>query len=277
MSVVSLFGNGFIGSNYVKMFGDTVVEPRNAVSPSSPDVLYTISTTHNYWPLKGDLHKDVDTNLTHLMNVLPNVTGTFCFLSSWFVCASAGSSPDHPAKESDLCQPTGFYSITKLAAEQLIQSYCAMARNGLVKGPSDYKILRLCNVIGKDPNAGKQKNALEYMLSKIVVGENIQIYEGDNYRNFLHVEDVCRAIRLCLDKGPKDSVIHIGAKQSFRIEDIARYAIAKVRSAAQIERVPIPAFHKIVQAPNFWMNTDQLYGLGFRPSYNIWEAIDKIL
>ena len=46
-----------------------------------------------------------------------------------------------PATEESICNPTGFYSITKRAAEQLIISYCETY--GI-----KYRILRLCNVYG---------------------------------------------------------------------------------------------------------------------------------
>jgi len=277
MKPISLLGAGFIGSHYAAAFPAVCVEPRDCVVPSCPDVLFTRSTVDNYWPLKGDLQRDIDTNLRHLMEVLPNVTGSFTFLSSWFVCANAGTSPDHPARESDCCRPTGFYSITKLAAEHLIQSYCATAATGLVKGPASYRILRLCNVIGNDPRAGKQKNALEHMLGKVVRGEAVQVYEGDNFRDYLHVDDVCRAIALCIEAAPLNAIVHIGRGESSRVQDLIGYAIRRTGSASRIERVPVPAFHQIVQVPDFWLDTTRLRQLGFAPRYTVWESIDKIV
>ena len=54
-------------------------------------------------------------------------------------------------KESDYCDPTGFYSITKRAAEQLIISYCNTFN-------LKYRILRLTNIIGEnDKKVSSQK------------------------------------------------------------------------------------------------------------------------
>jgi nucleoside-diphosphate-sugar epimerase len=215
------------------------------------------------------LHLDIETNLTKLMHVLPQMDhrGTFNFVSSWFVYGDRGS---HHVTEDAHCDPKGFYSITKHCAEKLIQSYCATVG-------SRYRILRLSNVIGKDPRASSKKNALEYLMGKIRRHEPIQIYDGDNYRNYLDVEDCCRAIQLVLDKGNKNETYNIGAVESVRLFDIIQYAMLKTNSRSHVEIVEVPHFHKTVQTQNFFMNTDKLQALGFKQKYDIWETIDRLL
>ena len=286
MRPLSLMGKGFIGSNYVDLYPEDVfVEDRSCVVPwpLARDVLYTISTTSNYGPINGDLNVDIDTNLGHLVSVLPNVRGEFNFLSSWFVYGfnNWGHHPAWRAKEEHLCNPNGYYSITKYAAELLVRSHCHTAATGLIKGPTGYRILRLSNVIGNDPRASKQKNAFEYLLQKVLAGQDVSVYEGDNYRDTLHVEDVCRAINLCITDTPVNdrinNVINIGRGESHRLEDLLQYAIDKTGSTSKIVRVPVPEFHKVVQVPDFFMDTAKLRGLGFEPKYSIWESIDKVI
>lgn len=282
---ISLFGgSGFILSNYARLYPEGFVELRECFCPKYNDVLYGISTVDNYHPLKGDFHVDINTNLNHLMDVLPNVEGSFTFLSSWFVLNRAPGRICHwpaPAMhfdENDECWPKGMYAITKYCAERLIQTHCETVQAGLVKGSSSYRILRLCNVIGNDPKAGKQKNALEFLLRKIVNNEDVQIYEGDNFRNYLHVNDVCRAIHLCLDKPETlNGITNIGAPESVRLIDLISYAIQKTGSKSQITRIPVPAFHKIVQVPDFFMNTNKLQSLGFIPEMDAYQAVDAVL
>ena len=126
---VNLFGHGFIGSNYNKKYL-SIVNSKNDIQPASmcSDVLYTISTIDNY-NIFNNLHVDVDTNLTHLLRVLDQFkqmqdksqyTHTFNFVSSWFVYGDVTL----PATEESYCNPKGFYSITKRAAEQLLISFC---------------------------------------------------------------------------------------------------------------------------------------------------------
>jgi nucleoside-diphosphate-sugar epimerase len=149
--MISIFGGtGFIGSKFYNKYKDeSIVIGREDTQPQSNKVLYLISTVDNYNVLQ-DSFIDIETNLTHLMKVLDNCKGKdieFTFVSSWFVYGDTHL----PARETSPCRPKGFYSITKLAAEQLLESYCKTFN---IK----YNIVRLGNVIGKgDGKASKKK------------------------------------------------------------------------------------------------------------------------
>lgn len=283
MTPISLLGAGFIGGRYAQLYPqDTIIEPRECIAPLHPDVLFTRSTTSNYNVLKPETLKlDVETNLSHLLDVLPNVRGCFNWTSTWFVSGANdwGHHPAWRAKETHLCNPNGLYSISKLAAEQTIRSYVetVAAMGGAVAGPSSYRILRLSNVIGNDPRAGRQKNALEYLLSKVIAHEDVPLYEGNNWRDTLHVDDTCRAIRLCMERGEPHAIYNVGRGESHKLEDIIQYAIEQTGSRSRIVRVPVPAFHKVVQVPDYFMCTAKLRGLGFEPQMSIWQSVDRVL
>lgn len=271
MEKLSIFGGtGFVGGNFARMYPTkTTIVPReeNKIEDMK-DVLYLISTTHNYHVL-DDLHKDINTNLNKLVDVLPNTSGTFNFVSSWFVYGG-GYGKYNPAKETDYCNPKGFYSITKKAAEDLVESYCKTFKK-------NYRILRLCNVVGGDAKAGAKKNALEYLVGNIVRGEPINLYHGDNYRNFLHVEDVCTAINMVTKKGKLNEIYNIGGEESTRINDIVDYVRRKTNSNTKITYIDAPEFHQIVQSPNFFMDCEKLRYLGFKQKYTTFQAVDKII
>ncbi len=274
----SLMGMGFIGSRYAELYPDeTHPEPRDQCRPAQRDVLFSRSTVSNY-NVFTDPHLDIETNLAHLMDVLPRVEGTFSFLSSWFAFGrGAGYDRALPAREEDRCEPTGMYSITKRAAEQIIQSYCATVGINGLKGPSAYRIIRLCNVIGNDPRAGKQKNALEYLICRLARNEDVDLYTGDQYRNTLHVDDVCRAIHLILTKGDLNAVYNVGAPRSERIHDLIEYARTRLGSTSRVNLVTPPRFHTIVQTPDFWMDTTKVRALGFVPDMTAYQAVDRII
>ena len=109
MNKLSVFGGtGFIGGKFCEMYSDKVtLVPRDDTISLTKDILYFISTTTNQSVFK-DLHVDINTNLTLLMNVLSNCKKrdiTFNFISSGFVY---GNDVLY-AKEGDCCNPTGFY------------------------------------------------------------------------------------------------------------------------------------------------------------------------
>ena len=151
---VSVFGGtGFIGSAYVAADPECEVILRDSTSPTSETVLYFISTVDNY-NVFTDPTLDVRTNLLHLTQTLQNCKDSvkeFVFISSWFVYGNTTL----PATETSVCNPKGFYSITKYAAEMLVESFCKTFNIA-------YKIIRLGNVIGSgDTKISKKKNALQ--------------------------------------------------------------------------------------------------------------------
>jgi len=272
MSTLSLFGGtGFVLGRYAQLYPEAFVEPRDRCFSTHTDALYGISTVSNYHPKNGDLNTDVDTNLRHLLKVLPNVPGTFNYVSTWFVAANAGQDADAPAREDCACDPRGFYSSTKFCAENLVRSYQESISN------RPYRILRLCGVIGNDPRAGPRKNAMEHMLGKLVRGEEVQVYTGDAYRDTLHVEDVCSAIHTIVTKGELNTIYNVGRGSSTRMWDIIQYARERVDSKSKVTLVVPPRFHQQVQVDSFHMDTTKLRGLGWQPSMSIWESVDKVL
>lgn len=269
---VDLFGGtGFVGSNFKKNYSEnTYVHDREDNVPIHKDVLYMISTTHNYHVFE-DIHKDVNTNLTKLLNVLENCKDkdiTFNFISSWFVYGDI----ELPAKEDSCCKPSGFYSITKKCAEELVISFCKTFN---IK----YRILRLCNVYGNDDRGvSKQKNALQYLINEIKNDRPINLYhDGMFVRDYLHVTDVCKAIDLVLKDDKCNYTINIcsGIAQNFR--EIIDFVIKETNSKTKITPIDAVDFHKIVSVKDMYMCSEKLKKLGFEQDINIYEGIKRLL
>ena len=124
MKIQVFGGKGFVGSAFVKTNPNMIVNERTnyKVSLDANEIVYFISTVTNY-NVKTDPYVDIDTNLSTMIRVLEQCKHrglTFNFISSWFVYGDT----EMPAKETSYCNPTGFYSITKRCAEQLLISYC---------------------------------------------------------------------------------------------------------------------------------------------------------
>jgi nucleoside-diphosphate-sugar epimerase len=253
--MISVFGStGFIGSNWTKMYPDiSFPEERDSLIPKYDKILYLRSTVSNY-NVFADPSLDVSTNLLLFTKTLDNTSKNceFNLISSWFV-------------ETGM----GFYSITKRAQEELLESYSKTFDR-------KYKIIRLSNVISGDSKANKKKNALEHMINEIKNNKDIEIYEGTNFRNFINVSDCCRAIKLILDKGENGQKYNVGDLQSYRIQDLLEYCIDKTKSKSKISIVPIPRFHSLVQCQNYWMETEKLKKLGFKAEKTIWQTLDEI-
>jgi nucleoside-diphosphate-sugar epimerase len=274
--MISVYGStGFIGSHYCDLYNDNVIRiNRNTRDPQSKDILYFISTVTNY-NVFDNPHLDINTNLNVLVETLEscrkkyNSDFVFNFISSWFVY---GKTNDLPASENSHCNPKGFYSITKRAAEQILISYCETYN---IK----YRILRLSNVYGtKDNKASKQKNAFLYLAKEVIQNRDIKLYnEGKNIRDFLHVSDACNGINLVISKGHTNEIYNIGSGQPNNFIETMSYVKAKSKSISKFEFISPPEFHKVVQIQDMFLDTTKLKQLGFQQRISIWNGLDEII
>lgn len=270
-SKIDLFGGtGFIGSYFKSIYKDEVyIHPKKNYQPISDNILYMISTVDNYNVYK-DLHLDIDTNLKVLMNVLnfcKDKNITFNFISSWFVYGRCRL----PARETDYCDPTGFYSITKRTAEQLLISFCTTYN-------INYRILRLCNVYGiGDNKSSAKKNAIQYMIDLLKKNEDINLYEdGYVFRDLMHVKDVCEAIKLVCDEGELNTIYNIGSGKPVTIRSIMKQAKEYLNSSSKFNSIDTPKFHDIVQSRDFYMDVSKLKSLGFLQKISLEEGIKSL-
>jgi nucleoside-diphosphate-sugar epimerase len=267
---VSLFGYGFIGREFVRQFPDTVVVDRDSNYSPTENILYGISTIHNYHPKEGDLFMDVETNLIKFLTVLQANQDrdiVFNLISSWF---SYGQTEKLPASEDDLCNPTGFYSVTAYAREKLLESYC---KTFDIK----YRILRLGNVIGiGDEKASPKKNALQWMISELAKGNEVKLYKGDAIRDYIDVRDCVRAINLVLEKGEYNTIYNISNGQGLRVSRLLETANRAVNFKGKIGQAEVPDFHKIVQTPKMWLNTKRLESLGYVKQHDIMTTVEEL-
>lgn len=272
MNNINVFGaTGFIGSRFCEINKNNVtIQPRNSNFPSEKDILYFISTTDNYNVLTN-LQIDIDTNIKKLMYVLEHCKNneiTFNFVSSWFVYGECNL----PANESYICNPMGFYSITKKTAEDLLISFCKTFN---VK----YRIFRLCNVYGKgDIHRSKKKNALQYLIDELKDGNDINLYHGGDFiRDYMHVDDVCGAIKLCIEKGPINDIINIGSGVPYKFLDLINFVAQEVKFKGNIKTIEPTDFHKIVQVKDFFLDNSKLRSLGFKQNILIEDGLRQLL
>jgi nucleoside-diphosphate-sugar epimerase len=285
MGFVNVFGgNGFVGSEYCRTSKDSIIKnSRNNYEVQSADCVYFISTVDNY-NVHFDNQLDINTNLVVLMKVLDSYRkyiertgekGTFNFISSWFVYGqdSGFGAGSVGISEDAICNPKGFYSITKRCAEQLLMSYCETFN-------LNYRILRLANVLGKeDKKVSAKKNALQHLLGELKANRPVDLYDsGYFYRDYIDVRDCARAIDLCVRSGQQNSIYNIGNGKGIIFRDVIRYARDAMDSGSEINTIEQKEFHKKVQSSrSFFMDNTKLMALGYRPAYTINQTIDEII
>jgi nucleoside-diphosphate-sugar epimerase len=271
---ISIFGStGFIGKRFCELYSEDIIKiDRDDRESKTIDILYLISTVDNY-NIHSNLHIDIDTNLKILMEVLEANKGKdiiINFVSSWFVY---GQNQDMPFKEnSTVCNPTGFYSITKYCAEQMLICYCNTFN---IK----YRILRLANVLGEgDLKISRKKNALQFLIKELINNKDLHLYyNGEVIRDYIYIDDACSAINLCIKTAPTNQIINIGSGSPIKFLDIIEKAIKKTSSLSNIINIEPSTFHNIVQVRHSYLDTSKIKSYGFKLKYDMDLILDKLI
>lgn len=272
MEKVSIFGKGFVLGKYADTYLDEVeIVPRDEITAPTKNILYGISTVHNYHPKEGRPFLDIETNLIHFMKVLDeniNEEVVFNLISTWFVYGNT----ELPAKEISSCHPKGFYSVTALCREQLLASYCETFH-------LKFRILRLGNVIGVgDKKISRQKNALQFMVRELAQGRDVNyLYKVGAIRDFIDVRDCVEAIHLVLEKGELNQIYNIANGKGLNINDLVYEAQIESGYKSKITEIEVPDFHMAVQTSKMYMDTKKLNSLGYVQRHDIKQSVRELV
>lgn len=134
-----------------------------------------------------------------------------------FVYASSssvyGDTTDLPMRESSVTRPVSPYGVSKIAAEHLCYLYY---RNFRVPTVS----LRYFTVYGPRQ---RPDMAFHRFFKWILEGKVIQMYgDGEQSRDFTHVDDIVGANRLALEKGDPGKVFNIGGGSTVTMNQVIR-------------------------------------------------------
>jgi len=256
---ISIYGStGFIGNRFYQLCGGIKI-PRDQRNPETNNILYCISTTTNH-NIYEDLHIDINTNLNVLMEVLDKCRSkdiVFNFVSSGFVYGPKVIN----ASENEYCNPKGFYSVTKRAAEQLLITFCETF--GV-----RYRIFRLANVYGLDKNYSSKKNVLEYMINRLKNGEDITLHHGGKFkRDFIFVDDVCDAMFFLMGNSPTNQIYNVGTGIGTQFKYAIEYSKRLLNSKSQIHYETNPVF-------DYYLNVDKLNNLGFNHTVSLENGLE---
>ena len=106
---------------------------------------------------------------------------------------------------------------------------------------------------------------------------DLKVYDnGTHTRDIMHVTDVCRAIKLIMEKGDVDQIYNIGSGKETTIKEVLDLASEVCDYRGNLISIDTPDFHKVVQGlQKFYLDTSKLDQLGFSPLLDtkdiVWE------
>ena len=124
-----------------------------------------------------------------------------------------GSTVSGPFKEGDTLDPSSPYSASKAGGELLARSYFKTYGMNVM-------VTRSSNNYG--PFQFPEK-LIPVLVLKALRNEKLPIYgKGTNVRDWLHVEDNCRAIDLVLGKGKPGDLVNVGSGNEVPNTEVAK-------------------------------------------------------
>jgi dTDP-glucose 4,6-dehydratase len=172
-------------------------------------------------------------------------------------------------ENSVLC-PTNPYAATKAAAELIVKSYYHSFKMPIV-------ITRGNNVYG--PNQYPEK-LIPRFIQQLKNNQKVTIQgDGSNVRAFLHINDVCSAVKLILEKGKIGEIYNIGSDENSELSvlEVAKILISKIKQTDNyvewIEYIKDRPFND----KRYYISNQKLKDLGWKINVIFEDGINHLI
>jgi dTDP-glucose 4,6-dehydratase len=298
-------GAGFIGSNFIRRMLDAgsrheVINLDALTYAGNLNNLKDIEDNPRYTFIRGDicdrgcidsiLEKNPIDTIVHFAAeshvdrsvtgpdafVRTNVLGTGTLLESArkhavgrFIHISTdevyGSTPADSFRETDRLNPSSPYSASKAGSDLLALSYFTTYGLPVI-------VSRCTNNFG--PYQFPEK-LIPLFVTNLLSGEKVPVYgTGKNVRDWIHVDDHCRAIELLLTKGIPGEIYNIGGGNERSNLEITESILGHLnQDRSMIEYVADRPGHDL----RYSLDYSKLASLGWRPEYSFDAAISDTI
>jgi dTDP-glucose 4,6-dehydratase len=183
-----------------------------------------------------------------------------------------GDTQTNKLSEEACLNPSNPYAASKAAAELLIRSF------GRTYG-TKYRIVRPTNNYGTHQYHEKFIPLCVRLLQE---NRKIRLHNfGTPIRNWIHVEDTCRAIQSVINNGENGEIYHIGGSEEKTNLSVA----VKIVELYENKMIDVDEYkdyfdfghHRPGQDMRYAINDEKLRGLGWEPSEKFDETIGQIV
>lgn len=285
---------GVVGTQLAKRFAEEDIETRGLdnraqLSEQQGDICNLDDVRKAFKDCDGIVHlagvsapagKELDPNIAHKVNVLGtlNVIDSLLELSvdikpKWLLYISCyhvyGRQSRFPVAEWARCHPSNAQGISKLLAEELVQSKCS-------KLNIPFGILRLSNVYGSMHTSGL-KALPNSLIQQVLKGESLICPSENSTYDFVHIEDVVEAIlksiRILHHHQKSLPTTNICSGVETRANDLTKILHQLKHTTADIKI--IPSYQK--QGERFVGSSEKARAvLGWAPKIQLYEGLEKL-
>jgi dTDP-glucose 4,6-dehydratase len=295
-------GAGFIGSNFVRYAIDAhpdwqVTTLDKLTYAGRLENLKSVEHNPRHRFVKGDIadmavagplvresdlvinfaaETHVDRSIKHAGDfITTDVFGTFVLLEAARENASLrrfiqistdevyGSVPVGSSTETDELKPRNPYSASKAGADRLAYSYWATYKVPVI-------ITRASNNYGSHQFPEK---VIPLFITNLIDDIPVPLYgDGQNERDWLHVDDHCRGVDLLIDKGVDGEVYNIGGGNQVKNVDLTHRLLELVGKPTSLIK---PVADRPGHDRRYSLDTAKLEALGWKPKERFEEGLAK--
>jgi len=292
-------GLGFIGSNFIRLIlkkypGYHVTNLDIQTYAGNPDNLKGIEKSSNYTFIRGDIcdktvvekviqnvdavvHFAAESHVDRSIDdasafVRTNVLGTFVLLDSAlkhtikrFIHISTdevyGSISKGSFKETDILTPSSPYSSSKAGSDLLARSYFITHNLPVI-------ITRCTNNFG--PYQFPEK-LIPLFITNLIENRKVPVYgTGKNVRDWIYVEDHCKAVDFVLHKGNVGEIYNIGGgAEKTNLEITEKILTMLGKDDSMMEYVKDRLGHDL----RYSLDCTKLRKLGWTPEHEFDDAL----
>lgn len=176
---------------------------------------------------------------------------------------------NHPGcNEMSLLNPTNPYAATKAGAEFLVRSYYHSYKLPII-------ITRGNNVYGSYQYPEK---LIPKFIKHLLNNEKCTIHgNGETRRNFIHAEDVARAVETIVHKGEINNIYNIGTNNEYSVMEIADMLIKKLKPNEKIEDWIEYVEDRPFNDFRYAINSQSLRNLGWKEEITFEDGFNKTI
>ena len=180
--------------------------------------------------------------------------------------------PDHvPVGEDAPQDALCLHAIHKQTVEQYLALYRRLF--GI-----RYTVARITNPYGPGQPTGRTAyGVINRMIHLAIADRPLTIYgEGTQLRDYIHVDDVVRALEaMAVSDQSDDRAYNVGSGSGTRLVDLATRVIA-IAGGGRVEHVPWPAVAEQVETGDFVADISRIEReLGWRPAIGLHDGLER--
>jgi len=172
--------------------------------------------------------------------------------------------------EGSILCPTNPYAATKAAAELIAKSYYHSFKMPII-------ITRGNNVYGQNQYPEK---LIPIFIQQLLKDNPVTIQgDGSNIRAFLHVNDVCSALKLVLEKGQIGEIYNIGSDdhQEYTITQVAHILIEKIKNTQNYNKWITYIEDRPFNDKRYYISNQKVKNLGWSINTNFYKGLDNLI